>query len=250
MKYNLRGEEPEEKKGIIRDKAEHKLMSFFRYFIPAVGPLALYLFAEGLMVVIGSCILQPRLSHEEFRQQKMNLYMIFGVILTFILLRRYSKKRGSGFFEDASLYIKDISIVKCAGCVLFGLSAALSLSAFLSLLPPVGPVATYDAHIERFYESWSLYLGVLFNTFFTPIVEEVIFRGYMLNRLLPHWGEKAALIAVSISFAFLHGTAIWFLYAFFMGFLIGKVSILEDNIFYAILMHVGFNLLSSILWYI
>ena len=127
---------------------------------------------------------------------------------------------------------------------------ALALSAFISFLPKIGPVAAYDESIETLYESWSVYLGVLFNTFFTPLVEEVVFRGYMLNRLLPHWGEKASLFAVSLSFAFLHGTALWMLYAFLMGWLIGKVSIQEDNIFYSISMHIGFNLLSSLLWFI
>ncbi len=51
-------------------------------------------------------------------------------------------------------------------------------------------------------------------------------------------------------FAFLHGSALWMVYAFLMGWLIGKVSIQEDNIFYAVLMHIGFNLLSSMLWFI
>ncbi|XME01775.1 lysostaphin resistance A-like protein [Lachnospiraceae bacterium C1.1] len=250
MKYNLRGEERKGKGEKVRDEAEHKLFSFLRYFVPAIGPLLLYLLTEGLMVIIGSTIVDPMLSHEQFRQQRMNLYMILGVIVTFFVLKKYSKKHGSGFFEDASLYRKDLSIVKSIGAVIFGLGASLAISAFLSLLPPVGPVAVYDAHIERIYQTWSVYLGVLFNTFFTPLVEEVVFRGYMLNRLLPHWGEKAALIAVSAAFALLHGTSIWILYAFFMGWIIGKVSIIEDNIFYAVLMHIGFNLLSSILWYI
>ena len=249
MRYNLRGEEPENT-GKVREKAEHRMLSFLRYFIPAVGPLLVYLLTEGLFVVLGSTLLYPNLSHQEFMKQKMNICMIFGVLATFLILKKYSKKHGSTFFEDASLYLKDLSIIKSAGCVLFGLAAALSLSAFISLLPKVGPVAVYDTNIERLYESWTLYLGVLFTTFFTPLVEEVVFRGYMLNRLLPHWGEKASLIAVSITFAFLHGTFIWILYAFFMGWIIGKISILEDNIFYAVCMHTGFNLLSSLLWFL
>jgi membrane protease YdiL (CAAX protease family) len=251
MKYNLRGQEPEQKKTEkVREKAEHKAVSFLRYFIPAIGPLMVYLFTEGLFVVLGSVIFHPDLSHEEFIKQKMNIVMIFGVITTFLILRRYSKKNGSTFFEDASLYLRDISPVKSLGCVLFGLGAALALSAFISLLPKAGPVAAYDTNIERLYESWSVYLGVLFNTFFTPLVEEVVFRGYMLNRLLPHWGERSSLLAVSIAFAFLHGTFIWVLYAFVMGWIIGKISIIEDNIFYAVLMHTGFNLLSAILWFL
>ena len=249
MRYNLRGEEAK-KDGKVRDKVEHKILSFLRYFVPAIGPLFVYLITEALFVVIGSALFHPDLSHQEFIRQKMNVCMIFGVITTFVILRKYSRKHGSTFFEDASLYLKDISIVKSVGCILFGLASALSLSAFITLLPKAGPVAVYDTNIERLYESWSLYLGVLFNTFFTPLVEEVVFRGYMLNRLLPHWGERASLIAVSITFAFLHGTFIWILYAFLMGWIIGKISILEDNIFYSVCMHTGFNLLSMLLWFL
>ena len=108
LRYNLRGEEPEEKKeNKVREKAEHKVLSFLRYFIPAVGPLLVYLLTEGTLVVLGSVLLHPDLTHEEFIRQKMNIYMIFGVLITFFLLRRYSKKRGSTFFEDASLYLKE-----------------------------------------------------------------------------------------------------------------------------------------------
>ena len=250
MKYNLRGEETDNKAGKARDKAEHKVMSFLRYFVPAMGPLVIYIAAEALMVVLGSTLLHPKLSHAEFREQKMNLYMMAGVVLTFILLRAYSKKRSSTFFEDASLYLKDISIIKTVGCILFGLGVSLALSAFISLLPKVGPVATYSNTMDRLYHTWSLYVAVLFNTFFTPIVEEVIFRGYMLNRLLPHWGEKRSLFAVSFLFALMHGTALWMLYAFAMAWVIGRVSINEDNIFYAICVHMGFNLFSTVLWFI
>ena len=250
MKYNLRGEELTGRHEGARDKAELKVLSFLRYFVPAVGPLLLYLLTEGAFVVFGSVIMNPGLTHEEFIKEKMNIYMIFGVIVTFLILRVYSKKRGSTFFEDASLYRKDLSLFKTVGSLVFGFCMALALSAFISFLPKIGPVAAYDESIETLYESWSVYLGVLFNTFFTPLVEEVVFRGYMLNRLLPHWGEKASLFAVSLSFAFLHGTALWMLYAFLMGWLIGKVSIQEDNIFYSISMHIGFNLLSSLLWFI
>ena len=250
MKYNLRGEETENKATKVRDKAEHKVISFLRYFIPSVGPLVIYIAAEALLVVLGSTLIHSNLSHAEFREQKMNLYMMAGVMLTFVLLRAYSKKRSSTFFEDASLYLNNISIVKTVGFIVFGLGLSLALSAFISLLPKIGPVATYSATMDRLYHTWSLYVAVLFNTFFTPIVEEVIFRGYMLNGLLPHWGEKRALFTVSLLFALMHGTALWMAYAFAMAWIIGRVSIYEDNIFYAICVHMGFNLFSTVLWFL
>ncbi|MBO6132940.1 MAG: CPBP family intramembrane metalloprotease [Lachnospiraceae bacterium] len=248
LKYNLRGEE--EATGKNREMAEHGAFQFLRYFFPSIVPLLIYLGVTIGLVVISSTLIYPFLSHEEYLRQKLNIYNSLGVFVTFFILKRYSKKRSSTFFGDASLNLKDLSLQKALLSVVFGVGAAIAISSLISLLPKIGPIATYQNSIEGLYRSWSVLLGVLVNTFFTPIVEEVIFRGYMLNRLLPHWGEKWALLTVSLVFAFMHGTSIWILYAFIMGFIIGKLAIKENNIFYAIVMHVGFNLPASVLWHI
>ena len=140
--------------------------------------------------------------------------------------------------------------IKCVGCLLFGIGAALALSALITFLPSVGPVAVYEERVDHLYATWSALVGTLFNAFFTPLVEEVVWRGYMLNRLLPHWGEKASLLAVTTVFALVHGSFIWVLYAFAMGWLIGKLSIAEDNILYGIILHMGFNIPAVVLWFI
>ena len=247
MRYNLRDEEQIEDG--IREKTERKLLSFLRYFFPAIGPLLLYIGLTLGVTLLASAAF-PYLERKEFLDRYGNLCSILAVILTFLILRKYSKKHGGGFFEDATLYLKEVSIPKCLGGFLFGAGAALALSAVITLLPSVGPFASYEAHVTHLYQKWSALVGTLFNTFFTPLVEEVIWRGYMLNRLLPHWGEKKALFAVTLVFALAHGTPVWMAYAFVMGWLIGKLSITEDNILYGIFMHVGFNVPAVVLWFI
>ena len=250
MGYNLRDDE-EERTSEARARAERGIWIFLRWFLPAIGPLFIYILVEAAMILLGSAVIHSNLSRAEFLQQKMTLYTSAGVIITFLILKRYSRKQGGGrLFEDATLYLKDLNLLKCALAVIFGVCAAFTISSVITLLPEVGPLAVYKTHLGRIYENWGMYVGVLFNTFLTPLVEEVIFRGYMLNRLLPHFGEKWALITVSLLFSLLHGTAIWVLYAFAMGWIMGKVSIDEDNILYALLIHIGFNLPSSVLWFI
>ena len=240
-----------ESKGTDRiDRFEQAAFSFIRYFFPAIMPMLLYIGVEIICILFGALIVNMGMPLEEFIKRKINIYTSLGVLITFTILRKKSKKSGSGFFEDASLYINDISIKKSVLGLIFGISAAFAISAFLSLLPSIGPVAAYEESVSRVYARWSVLLGMLFTTFFTPLVEEVIFRGYMLNRVLPHWGEKRSLFVVSFIFALMHGTSIWILYAFFMGWAIGKVSIDEDNIFYSVMMHVGFNLPAAVLWFI
>jgi len=233
-----------------RERIERAVFSFLRYFFPAIKPMLLYLLVQLVCIFVGAGILNMGMPFDEFIHRKINIYGTLGVIITFHILWKRSKKRGSTFFEDATLYREDISIKKAVCCLLFSIGAALALSAFISLLPAVGPVSDYRESVDRVYERWSVLLGMLFTTFFTPLVEEVIFRGYMLNRLLPHWGEKWSLFAVTLVFAVMHGTSIWVIYAFIMGWIIGKVSIIEDNIFYAIVLHIGFNLPSAVIWFI
>ena len=288
MGYNLR-DDAEERSSDERARAEHKIWVFLRWFLPAIGPLLIYIGVEAAVILLGSVVIHPYLSRPEFLRQKMTIYTSVGVIITFLLLRRYSRKRcegsgsaeirggdkasiadkasigdkagggdkadggnkaGIGLFEDATLYLRNPNLLKCAGALIFGVCSAFAISSLITLLPKVGPVEVYLTHLGRIYENWGMYVGVLFNTFLTPLVEEVIFRGYMLNRLLPHFGEKWALITTSLLFSLLHGTAIWVLYAFVMGWIMGKVSIDEDNILYAVLLHIGFNLPSSMLWFI
>ncbi len=247
MRYNLRGEEKE--KDGIREKTEHRLLSFLRYFFPAVWPVLLY-FGISLSVNLLAGMILPHTGWGDYLKRYSNLCSILGVLLTFFILRMYSKRSGSGFFEDASLYLKDVDALKCAEAFLFGAGAALALSAVITLLPDIGPVASYNEKVNELYTNWSALIGTMFNAFFTPLVEEVIWRGYMLNRLLPHWGERAALFAVTAVFALSHGAALWVLYAFAMGWLIGRLSIAEDNILYGIVMHMGFNTPAVVLWFI
>lgn len=247
MRINIRGEEPET--GKARIKAEQGFIKFIRYFFPAVWPVLLYISLNMGFILIGSMVFRPGVTREEFLHEKSSVCSIFTVFTTFFILRRYSRKKGSTFFEDASLYRDDLSLVKSLMAVLFGAGTALFISALISLLPSIGSVEGYEVQIGKLYRSWSILFGVAVNTFFTPLVEEVIFRGYMLNRLLPHWGERWALIAVSFVFGMMHGSAIWFLYSVIMAWILGKLAIREDNIFYSILLHLGFNLPGTVLWY-
>lgn len=234
----------------LREKVERGIFLFLRYFFPATGPMFIYLLTELLCLAFGAFVINNGISIDEFVKEKVNVYTTLGVILTFLVLRRGSKKAGSGFFEDASLYRKDVKWRVVFLSFIFGVGAALALSSVLSLLPSVGPVTEYKESVSHIYERWSVLLGMLFTTFFTPLVEEVIFRGYMLNRLLPHFGERWSLFVVSLVFALMHGTSIWIMYAFLMALVLGKISIMEDNILYSVVMHIGFNLPAAVLWFI
>ncbi|MBR5360814.1 MAG: CPBP family intramembrane metalloprotease, partial [Lachnospiraceae bacterium] len=187
---------------------------------------------------------------DAFMNERSNLAIAVGVVITLIRLRRKSKKAGSTFFEDASLYRENISGKKIIYAVLFGAGAALFISAVLTMIPKVGIFATYTTHVGKMYQRSDIALSIVESALLTPLVEEIIFRGYMLNRLLVRWPEIPALMVTTIIFSFMHGSSVWFIYSFIMGLILGILSLKEGNILYGIFLHAGFNLPSVVQWFI
>jgi len=68
----------------------------------------------------------------------------------------------------------------------------------------------------------------------------------MLNTFLEKLEEKKAIIITSIIFALMHGNFVWVLYSFFLGYILAKTSMKEDNIAYGVMLHIGFNLTSIV----
>ena len=216
----------------------------------SAGPMFVYIFITLACVILGYPLSGiGRGTFAEYIAERSNPLVALGVLLTFRHLYRKSKKNGSAFFEDASLYIKKVSVKKIFMALLFGAGAALFLSAVLTLIPKVWVFAVYDSQVQRIYKRYDIALTIIESAILTPLVEEIIFRGYMLNRLLRRWPDLPALIVTTIIFSVMHGTSIWIIYAFAMGWIIGRLSIMEGNILYGIFLHAGFNLPSVVMWF-
>ena len=217
----------------------------------ALKPLLSCMIIMTLCALVGYPLTgwMARDSFQDYLDKQSNLLVAVGVILTFRHLYRKSKKGGSAFFEDASLFYKGTSVKKILLCLLFGAGASLFLSSVLTLIPRVWVFATYEEHVQGIYRRYDVVLTILESAILTPLVEEIIFRGYMLNRLLRRWPELPALIVTTLVFALMHGTSLWMVYAFAMGWIIGWLSIREGNIFYGIFLHAGFNMPSVVQWF-
>jgi hypothetical protein len=79
----------------------------------------------------------------------------------------------------------------------------------------------------------------------TPIVEEIVYRGFLFNQLLKKYSVKIALIASSLIFALIHirftGIGFLFLYGLFFGYAYYKTK----SLIAPILAHFTVNFLSS-----
>lgn len=87
-------------------------------------------------------------------------------------------------------------------------------------------------------------MGILVPVVIGPIVEELIFRKIMLDRIRCY-GETTAIIFSAICFGLFHGNLVQFLYAFAVGVFLGYVYCKTGKVLLTMLMHMLLNGFSS-----
>lgn len=78
-----------------------------------------------------------------------------------------------------------------------------------------------------------------------PIVEELIFRKLMIDRL-SRYGELIAVMTSAIAFGLFHGNFYQFFYAVMLGLILGYMYAKTRNIKYSMIMHILINFFGSI----
>ena len=78
-----------------------------------------------------------------------------------------------------------------------------------------------------------------------PIVEELIFRKLLIDRL-SIYSDKVAIIFSAVAFGLMHGNLYQFFYAALLGGLLGYVYTLTRDVKYTIYMHMAINFLGSV----
>ena len=88
-------------------------------------------------------------------------------------------------------------------------------------------------------------LQLAFATVASPVMEEVVFRRCLINRLRP-FGETAALVVSALAFGLFHGTANQLCYGALLGLVFGYVYLRTGRLRYTVGVHVAMNFLSSV----
>ena len=90
--------------------------------------------------------------------------------------------------------------------------------------------------------TWLIFLVVVI---IAPIVEELIFRKIIIDRL-SIYGEAVAILFSAVAFGLIHGNFYQFFYAALLGALLGFVYVKTHNVWYSVLMHMIINFFGSI----
>ena len=95
----------------------------------------------------------------------------------------------------------------------------------------------------------SLGLNLLIFAVLPALLEEMVFRGYVLRTLRPY-GDRTAILVSSLLFALMHGNVLQVPFAFIVGLVLGYVAVQTDNIWLAVVIHFGNNAMSTVLQYL
>lgn len=87
-------------------------------------------------------------------------------------------------------------------------------------------------------------LSVFCLTVLSPLMEELVFRKAIIDRLRPY-GEKAALFSSALLFGFFHASFQQFFYAAMLGVVFGYIYLRTGRLRYTVFLHMIINLLGS-----
>ncbi|MBR2972207.1 MAG: CPBP family intramembrane metalloprotease [Clostridia bacterium] len=90
-----------------------------------------------------------------------------------------------------------------------------------------------------------LWVIVIFMVILGPIVEELMFRKIIIDRLSVY-GDRVAIIFSAVSFGLMHGNLYQFFYAAMLGALLGYVYAKTRKVKYTVYMHMIINFLGSV----
>ena len=134
-----------------------------------------------------------------------------------------------------------------AVCV-FGAAASHGLSILISLINIDGLLGSYEESSAALYAA-GVILVVIRTVILAPLVEELIFRGLIFNRIKGYLGFWAAAVISAAIFGIYHLNLAQGIYAFLFGILFCLIYRRFESLWGCIFMHAAANLLSVILEY-
>lgn len=118
----------------------------------------------------------------------------------------------------------------------------------MGFLLVVGKVKGADVvnPLEGVISNSNIWATIIFAGILSPIIEEILFRGVMLNKLRTY-GDKIAIITTALLFGLFHENFSQFFYAVGLGVVFAYVTLKTGTIKYSIGLHIMINMMGSVI---
>ena len=160
---------------------------------------------------------------------------VFCLPVYLLLMRRVPKQPALGTKTPFSGSQVFVLFVICLSTTYLGNYISIAINAGLAAIkgaPITNPL--------EFTGDGSLLATVLFGVILSPIVEEIIFRKVLIDRL-EQYGEGLCILASGWFFGLYHGNLSQLIYAFALGCIFAFVYVRSGRLRYSSLLHVAIN---------
>lgn len=171
---------------------------------------------------------------------------LFATLITIpFMLPFYRQDQALAGIPGSKPKITKKTVLSAAGTVVIAACIGIGLNNVISMTPLVTMSAGYQEANMGFYGS-TLVLEILSSALFTPILEELVFRGILYNRLKRILPMPAAIVGSALIFAMVHFNVVQFIYAFLFGFVLTLLMERGSHFGYAVLGHMTANLIAVV----
>ena len=162
----------------------------------------------------------------------------FFAILTLLMILSFIKDT-----DYKSNYYGTFSLIDCFYILIFIIGFRLFFEgSFVQILNYVPKLSIFSS----FFTNFDLGL-ILYTCIYSPLLEEVLFRGIILNSFIKKYSSSIALIFSSLVFAIAHLNFIQGINAFFLALILGYIYLKTKSLYLCIALHFFNNILASIM---
>jgi membrane protease YdiL (CAAX protease family) len=207
---------------------------------------AFYLFLMGISVLLSQQLISmavdsfwPWISETDWYVWALTAFSMIGIGLPvfYLLTRRLPEPKKGEFVKLKPLQFISIFLISTA--VMYITNFFSVFLTFIIAILKGGNYLDLNPLMDIMFDS-NMILRVLYASFAAPIVEELIFRKLLLNKLR-RYGDLPAILISSIAFGLFHMNVAQMFYATALGIIFAYVAIRTNSIRYNILLHILIN---------
>lgn len=143
---------------------------------------------------------------------------------------------------------KPLGFGKLALCLLYTLGVTYIFNIFGNLLMTLVSLlrgSTVPNTVVDLMSGGTLFWNILIVSICSPIIEELVFRKLLLDRVKP-FGDRIAILYTGIAFGLYHMNFYQFFYAAAIGFIFAYITLRTGSIKYSIILHMLVNFFGSV----
>jgi uncharacterized protein len=150
------------------------------------------------------------------------IVVIFEVIAAIVLLRHYLKRAGASWRD---LGLRRFNVLKAIAYVIiafivFGILVAVAYAVVKALLPAFNPTQPQTNEFTKANTPATQQISFLALVIIPPIIEEMVFRGFMFPAFAKRFGVVGGTIIASLLFGLAHWQGNVTVYTFMLGLLL------------------------------